>query len=182
MKRGHTVDDYRRLVSRIHGRIPGVAIHTDVIVGFPGETDAQFQATHDLLAELELDKAHIAKFSPRPGTVAALRMADDVPAETKERRRKALDELQASVSDRINRRHLGRTVTVLVEGRDRDRWRGRTRTNKLVFFQDERHLAGREVEVAITWAGPWSMIGRAADRPEARRTPVSTIDGGGGVS
>ncbi len=165
MKRGYTVDEYRRLVRRIRERIPGAAIHTDIIVGFCGETEAQFQGTYELLAELELDKAHLAKFSPRPGTVAGKLWEDDVPDEEKERRRKALDGLQESISARINRRHLGGRYEVLVEGRDRDRWRARTRTNKLVFFEDPRDLAGQLVEVRIDWTGPWSMVGQAVDRP-----------------
>ncbi len=86
MKRGYTADDYRRLVDKIRNRLgkydrpyPGVSIATDVIVGFPGETDEQFQRTYDLLAELRLDVAHLARYSPRPGTVAERRMVDDVP-------------------------------------------------------------------------------------------------------
>lgn len=165
MKRGYTADDYRRLVERIRARIPGVAIHTDIIVGFPGETTAQFQATYDILAELKLDKAHIAKFSSRPGTVAAKMMLDDVSDEEKERRRAALDGLQEVVVGAINGAHVGRTVEVLIEGRDRDRWRGRTRTNKLVYVADPRPLLGRVVAARIEWAGPWSMIGQAADAP-----------------
>ncbi len=164
MKRGYTADSYRRLVEQIRYRIPNVAIHTDVIVGFCGEREQEFQATFDLLAELRLDKAHIAKFSPRPGTVAALRFADDVPVEEKERRRKALDELQTSICTEIAGRHLGHDVAVLVEGRDKNRWRGRTRTNKLVYFAAEGNLAGQIVDVEITWAGPWSMIGRPRRR------------------
>ncbi len=167
MKRGYTVDDYRRLIERIRRRIPGVAIHTDIIVGFSGETEAAFQGTYDLLAELELDKAHIAKFSPRPGTLADKLWADDVPSEEKERRRKALDDLQTEVCTRINASHVGRSVEVLVEGSDRGRWRARTRTNKLVYFEDPRPLLGRLVSVRITWSGPWSMIGEAVDGPLA---------------
>lgn len=165
MKRGYTVDDYRRLVERIRQRIPGVAIHTDIIVGFCGESERAFQGTYDLLAELELDKAHIAKFSPRPGTVADKLWADDVSSDEKERRRKALDDLQTEVCTRINASHVGRDVEVLVEGSDRGRWRARTRTNKLVYFEDPRPLLGRLATVRVTWSGPWSMIGEAVDRP-----------------
>ncbi len=86
MKRGYTVEQYRRLIERIRARIPGVAIHTDIIVGFCGETDAQFQRTTDLLAELKLDKVHLARYSPRPNTVSDRRMEDDVPEEEKKRR------------------------------------------------------------------------------------------------
>ncbi|MFN8422908.1 MAG: tRNA (N6-isopentenyl adenosine(37)-C2)-methylthiotransferase MiaB [Anaerolineae bacterium] len=167
MKRGYTADDYRRLVGRIRERIPGVAVHTDIIVGFPGETDEQFQATYDILDELKLDKAHIAKFSSRPGTVAAKMMLDDVSPEEKERRRAALDGLQERIVGAMNAAHVGRTVEVLIEGRDRDRWRGRTRTNKLVYVDDRRPLLGRVIEARIEWAGPWSMIGRAIDAPAA---------------
>ncbi len=173
MRRGYTADDYRRLIARIRdrlgGRIPGVSIATDVIVGFPGETEAQFQRTYDLLAELRLDKAHIARYSPRPQTLAARRYPDDVPPEEKERRRKALDDLQAQIAGEINAHLLGQTVEVLVEGKKkarpeqsrRDRWWGRTRTDKLVFFEDERDWHGQLVQVRITWAGPWSLIGEA---------------------
>lgn len=176
MKRGYTVDDYRRLVERIRARIPNVAIHTDIIVGFCGETEAQFQGTFDLLAELKLDKAHIAKFSTRPGTVAAKLLVDDVPAVEKERRRKALDELQQTVCAEITARQLGRTVEVLVERQEGARWQGRTRTNKLVFFEDPRPLAGQLVDVEITWTGPWSMIGQTAGTAPARAAEREIIE------
>jgi tRNA-2-methylthio-N6-dimethylallyladenosine synthase len=161
MKRGYAAGDYRRLIARIRERIPGVAIATDIIVGFPGESEAQFQATCDLLAELKLDVAHIAKYSPRPGTLSARKYADDVPPEEKERRRKTLDELQARIVAEINAQSLGLTVPVLVEGRQQHRWRGRTRTNKLVFFSDDTSdWRGRVADVIIDWTGPWSMLGR----------------------
>ena len=176
MKRGYTVDEYRRLVDRIRERIPNPAIHTDIIVGFCGETEAQFQATYDLLAELRLDKAHIARFSTRPGTVAAKAMVDDVPEAEKERRRLALDELQAGISAEINAAHVGREVEVLVESKQRSRWRARTRTNKLVFFEHPRPLLGREVTVRIEWSGPWSMIGRAVDEPEVPAREVIALE------
>jgi tRNA-2-methylthio-N6-dimethylallyladenosine synthase len=165
MKRGYTRDDYRRLVNHIREVIPNTAVHTDIIVGFPGETAEQFQRTYDLLAELKLDKAHLAMYSPRPGTVSERRMADDVSPEEKKRRWEALDQLQQQVVGEINGRQLGETVEVLVEDLHRgrqghgDRWRGRTRLNKLVFFADEDNWRGRLAQVRITWTGPWSMIG-----------------------
>jgi tRNA-2-methylthio-N6-dimethylallyladenosine synthase len=160
MRRGYTADDYRSLIASIRERIPGVSIATDIIVGFPGETEAQFQHTYDLLAQLRLDKAHIARYSPRPQTLAARRFPDDVPQEEKERRRKALDELQAEIVGEINARLLGETVEVLVEGRRKGRWWGRTRTDKLVFFEDEQDWRGRLAQVHLTWTGPWSLIGK----------------------
>jgi tRNA-2-methylthio-N6-dimethylallyladenosine synthase len=159
MKRGYTVDDYRRLIAHVRERIDGVAIATDVIVGFPGETREQFQRTYDLLAELRLDKAHIARYSPRPQTLAARRFEDDVPPEEKERRRQALDDLQAEIVGQINARLLTETVEVLVEGKKKDRWWGRTRTDKLVYFEDDADWRGKLAPVRITWAGPWSLIG-----------------------
>jgi len=170
MRRGYTADGYRRLIARVRERVPGApstgsgrcSIATDVIVGFPGETEAQFQHTYDLLAELRLDKAHIARYSPRPQTLAARRLPDDVPPEEKERRRKALDDLQARVVGEINALLLGQTVEVLVEGQKKGRWWGRTRTDKLVFFDDEREWQGQLASVRITWAGPWSLVGEVA--------------------
>jgi len=159
MQRGYTADDYRSLIARTRECISGVSIATDVIVGFPGETEVQFQRTYDLLAGLRLDKAHVARYSPRPQTLAARRFPDDVPPEEKERRRKALDDLQAEIAGEINARLLGQTVEVLVEGQKKGRWGGRTRTAKLVFFEDERDWHRRLARVRITWTGPWSLIG-----------------------
>lgn len=162
MKRGYTVDDYRALIGRIRERIPNVSIATDIIVGFPGETEQQFAATHDLLRELELDVAHVAMYSPRPNTGSAARFPDDVPPDEKERRRKAIDDLQAEVVAELNARFLGQTLDVLVEERVKGRWKGRTRNNKLVFFQDDsQDWKGRTALTRITWTGPWSMLGEA---------------------
>ena len=163
MRRGYTVDEYRDLIVQIRERIPDVSIATDVIVGFSGETEEQFQATYDLLAELRFDVVHVAMYSPRPQTGSSLRMEDDVPAEEKKRRLHAINDLQEQVVGEINRRFLGQTVEVLVEDRQKGRWRGRTRSNKLVFFADERDWRGKLAQVRIVWAGPWSMIGEPAD-------------------
>jgi len=162
MKRGYTVDDYRTLIAKIRAHIPNASIATDIIVGMPGETEAQFMGTYNLLKELELDVAHVAMFSPRPNTVAA-RWHDDVPLAEKERRRKAIDELQAEIVGKINAKFLGQTVEVLVEEKAKSRWKGRTRANKLVFFDalgDTRKWKGKLARVKIEWTGPWSMIGK----------------------
>jgi tRNA-2-methylthio-N6-dimethylallyladenosine synthase len=163
MKRGYTAEDYRRLVEKIRGRLngsfPGVSIATDIIVGFPGETEAQFQRTYDLLAELRLDVAHLARYSPRPGTVAHRRMADDVPAEAKMERFRRLETLQEQIAGEINTRYLGQTVPVLFELKVKQRWKGRTPTNKLVFVESNEDLHGQVRAARITWAGPWSMLG-----------------------
>src|SRR5574338_1517576 len=137
MKRGYSSGDYRRLVERIRAHIPGVAIATDIIVGFPGETEAQFQDTYDLLEELRLDVAHLARYSTRPGTVATRRMVDNVSEEEKMRRFRLLEELQERVVGEINARYLNQTVDVLFEDKVKRRWKGRTPTNKLVFVETE---------------------------------------------
>jgi tRNA-2-methylthio-N6-dimethylallyladenosine synthase len=175
MQRGYTADDYVRLVEKIRGRLnggfPGVSIATDIIVGFPGETAAQFQRTYDLLAELKLDVAHLARYSPRPGTVADRRQEDDVPDEEKWARFRALEGLQEQISEEINAQYLGKTVDVLFEEEVRGRWKGRTETNKLVFVESGESLRGQILPIRITWTGPWSMQGRLA---ESQLIPLST--------
>jgi len=169
MRRGYTVQQYRDLVAQIRARIPGAAIHCDVIVGFPGETAAQFEDTYNLLADLKLDKVHLARYSPRPHTVSLRTMPDDVPHEEKKRRLARLEDLQTQVVAEINRRFLGRTVEVLVEEEHKGKWRGRTPQNKLVFFEDPtRDWRGEVVPVEIAWTGPWSMQARLPQRtPQA---------------
>jgi tRNA-2-methylthio-N6-dimethylallyladenosine synthase len=175
MKRGYTADDYRRLVGAIRERIPGAAIATDVIVGFPGESEAQFQRTYNLLAELKLDVAHLARYSPRPGTVAERRMPDDVPEAEKWRRFRLLEELQERLAAEINARYLGETVAVLFEEKARGRWRGRTPTNKLVFVESDEDLRGQVRDVRITWTGPWSMQAMLPGRAAATSLPVEIL-------
>jgi tRNA-2-methylthio-N6-dimethylallyladenosine synthase len=160
MKRGYTAEEYRRLVERIRERIPGVSIATDIIVGFPGETDEQFQQTYDLLADLKLDVAHLARYSVRPGTVATRRMEDNVSDEEKRRRFRLLENLQETVVAEINARYLNQSVEVLFEEKVKRRWKGRTPTNKLVFVETENDLRGKVLPVKIEWTGPWSMIGQ----------------------
>ena len=162
MRRGYTAGQYRQLVERIRERIPGVSIATDIIVGFPGESEAQFQHTYDLLAELKLDVAHLARYSVRPGTVATRRMTDDVPEEEKMRRFRLLEALQEQVVGEINARYLHQTCEVLFEEKVKRRWKGRTSTNKLVFVESDEELRGQTRPVTIDWTGPWSMIGRLA--------------------
>lgn len=163
MHRGYTVADYRRLIARIRQRIPGVAIATDIIVGFPGETEAQFQDTYNLLEDLRLDVAHLARYSSRPGTVATRRMQDDVSDAEKWRRFRLLEDQQERITGEINARYQGDTVEVLFEEQVRGRWKGRTPTNKLVFVETDQDLRGQVREVLITWTGPWSMQGRLPD-------------------
>jgi tRNA-2-methylthio-N6-dimethylallyladenosine synthase len=163
MRRGYRADDYRRLVesirNRLNGSWPGVSIATDIIVGFPGESEAQFHKTYDLLEELKLDVAHLARYSPRQGTVADRQFEDDVPAMEKMRRFRLLEEQQERIAAEIASRYQGELVEVLFEEKVKERWKGRTTTNKLVFVESDQQLTGRVLPVRISWAGPWSMRG-----------------------
>lgn len=159
MRRGYTNEQYRQTVARIRQRIPNVSIATDIIVGFPGEGETQFQKTVDLLAELKLDVAHLARYSPRPGTVADRHMPDDVPDEEKWRRFRLLEDLQERIAAEKHAAYLGQTVPILFEEKAKKRWKGRTPTNKLVFVESNANLRGQIHPVKINWSGPWSMIG-----------------------
>ncbi len=163
MRRGYTSAAYRELIHRIRERIPGVSIATDVIVGFPGETEGQFQNTYNLFEDLRMDVAHLARYSPREGTYSARKLTDDVPDDEKMRRFRQLESLQEAIATEINTRLMGGTVNVLFEEKKRGRWRGRTPTNKLVFVDSQEHLLGQERDVTVEWAGPWSMVGSLAD-------------------
>ncbi len=164
MARGYSVDAYRSLTALIRDRIPCVGIATDVIVGFPGETERQFRSTMDLLEKERFDVVHVAAFSPRQGTYAADRMTDNVPPEEKERRRRAVEDLQGQIADEINGRLLDQEVEVLVEEEHKGKWKGRTRTNKLVFFEHPDDWRGRLAQVRVTWAGPWSLQGAVTEQ------------------
>ena len=175
MRRGYTREQYRALIHKVREVIPDAAIHGDIIVGFPGETAAQFQKTYDILEELRLDKIHLARYSPRPGTVSDRTMADDVPEEEKRRRFHLLEALQKEVSQEKMRKYLNTTVEVLVEEKQKNRWRGRNPQNKLVFFSDTRDLRGQLVQVHIKHAGPWSMSGVAADNRQTLNVTQDTV-------
>jgi tRNA-2-methylthio-N6-dimethylallyladenosine synthase len=153
-----------------------VAIATDIIVGFPGETEEQFQHTYDLLEELRLDVAHLARYSTRPGTVAERRMVDDVPDEEKWRRFRLLEEQHERIAGEINAGYLGRQVEVLFEEKVRGRWRGRTPTNKLVFAHSDEDLLGQLRQVQVTWTGPWSMQARELHISAGLLQPIQSVN------
>lgn len=161
MRRGYTVDAYRSLIERIRAGIPGVALSTDLIVGFPGETRAEFERSLALLGELRFDVVHAAIYSPRPGT-AASRMEDDVPVEEKRERLRLVEELQEQVALARHRELVGREVEVLIERRSKGKWEGRTRTDKLVFFAHDADLRGRLATVKVERASAWSVQGALA--------------------
>jgi tRNA-2-methylthio-N6-dimethylallyladenosine synthase len=143
--------------------MPEIGLSTDIIVGFPGETDQEFQHTLDMLAEFRFDVVHVAMYSPRPGTVAATEMLDDIGREEKRRRLHEVEALQKRIATEINARYLGRTAEVLVEGTAKGRWYGRTRTNKLVHFASDADIAGHLANVTITATEPWYLEGLLLD-------------------
>ena len=160
MKRGYTVAQYRGLVKQIRKNIPGVALSTDVIVGFPTETEDQFRQTIDLLSEMKFDTVHIAAYSPRTGTAADREFDDDIPSAEKKERLGKVERLQEEIQTEINARLTGKTVGILVEGRNRDKWYGRTRTDKLVFFSSSNDYLGQIVKAKIDKTSPWSLQGK----------------------
>src|SRR5262245_10135895 len=164
MRRGYTVARYLSLVDRLRERVPGVEIAGDFIVGFPGETAEDFEATLELSRRVRFQGAFVFQYSPRPGTDAA-DMADDVPEEEKGRRNRELLALQEGVSREKNRERLGRRLEILVDGPSKNnprRQAGRTDTNQIVHFEAERDLRRRFVHVDITSSTALTLFGRLA--------------------
>ncbi|MCY4416582.1 MAG: tRNA (N6-isopentenyl adenosine(37)-C2)-methylthiotransferase MiaB [Chloroflexi bacterium] len=170
MRRPYTTAEYRDIISQIRDTIPDVTVSTDIIVGFPGETEEQYENTLRLVEDLRFDKVHGAAYSTRPGTIAARTMDDDVAQDEKQRRLKGLETLQEGILTSINSAYMDETVQVLAENRKRGSWSGRTRGNKLVYFdinesgrfETDTNLTGKLVDVRITRAGPWSLAGVTA--------------------
>jgi tRNA-2-methylthio-N6-dimethylallyladenosine synthase len=162
MRRGYDIALFRDRVQMIRSLMPDAAITTDIIVGFCGETEAEFDETLALLEEVRFDKVHVAAYSPRPGTIAARRMEDDVPPEVKKQRLHAVEAVEERISSELNARLEGTEQEVLVEGKRDGRWFGRTRGNKLVHFAGETAV-GEVVNVRIEKATAWSLQGTTAD-------------------
>src|SRR5437773_2183725 len=170
MRRGYTIEEYIEWVLRIREVVPDATLSTDVIVGFCGETEAQFKRTLGVLEQLRFDKVHVAAFSPRPGTIAWRHMEDTVPQDEKMRRLHAVEALQERVGIEINARLVGTVQEVLMEGEKDGVLTGRNRGNKLVHFREQgtrnkEHagpIPGYLVNVTITRATAWSLQGEIA--------------------
>ncbi|MCL6637314.1 MAG: tRNA (N6-isopentenyl adenosine(37)-C2)-methylthiotransferase MiaB [Alicyclobacillus sp.] len=168
MNRSHTREYYLALVDKIRRAIPGVALTTDLIVGFPGETEEQFADTLRLVEEVQFDNAFTFIYSPREHTPAA-QWADDVSAEQKKGRLQQLNALQAQISLRRNQALAGQTVEVLVEGQSKTNpgvLAGRTRSNKLVLFPGSADLSGQLVQVRIDQPQTWTLKGTLVASPQ----------------
>lgn len=168
MNRSHTREFYLELVNKIRARIKGVSLTTDIIVGFPGEADEDFEQTLELVNEVQFDNAFTFIYSPRERTPAA-EFGDDTPLEKKKERLQRLNELQYAVSLAQNRVLEGETLLVLVEGWSKTNSKvltGRSPTNKLVLFEGNAEWIGKTVAVEITTAQTWQLKGRIVDERE----------------
>jgi len=161
MRRTYTREEYLGKIAMIRGARRPISITTDIIVGFPGEAEADFNETLSLLDEVQYDGAFSFKFSPRPNTLA-LSMADSVAEEEKGRRLMILQEQQRKIQSERNAALVGQTFEVLVEGKSRreNQWAGHTSSNRVLnFISPERELLGQYVQVRVTNAGPNSLVG-----------------------
>jgi len=159
MRRGYTNYEYRKIIDKIRRKVPGVSLSTDLIVGFCGETDQQFESTLQLVRDIKFDKVHSAAYSTRKGTIADRKMIDNVPEEIKKDRLRQINDEQEGISSEINSRVLGECHEVLVEGKKDGRWFGRNRNDKLVFFDSAETEKGDMTIVKIEETSPWFLQG-----------------------
>ncbi len=171
MNRHYTAAHYLELIERARTVVPDIAVAGDFIVGFPGETEEDFQATVDLTRQARYKNCYVFKYSPRPGTTADKRLADTIPDEIKQRRNVELLAVQEQISGELNQAFLGRRVTVLVEGpskkshvnptdgNDHPQLVGRTSTDHIVVFNGPVSLAGQLAQVRITRTAPLTLFG-----------------------
>lgn len=178
MKRGYTVEDYRDMMTRIHQTIPGAAVSSDFIVGFSGETDADFQQTVDLVQECRFKNSFIFKYSVRPGTKGADQLEDDIPDAVKRERNQVLLDLQNRISMEDNEKFLGDRVDVLVEGPSKAarhapdeqllvQMTGRTHCDRIVVFDGNRRQAGHVLPIAIHDASSHTLFGSVITEDQA---------------
>lgn len=174
MRRGHTRNDYGQRIERIKNSRRPLALTSDIIVGFPGETDADFRQTLELVEQCEYDSLYIFKYSKRPGTPAA-NFTDDVPEQDKKARFLALEEVQRKNQERIYQAYVGRTLQVLVEKqstRSESDLSGHSTCNKVVNFAGDRGLEGDLVDVHVTAAKTNSLYGTNVNRSGVNRSAV----------
>jgi len=165
MRRLYTVEQFEEIVAKLRERVPGIAITTDIIVGFPGETEAQFENTLKVVERIRFDGAYMFAYSPRPGTPAAA-MENQIPRAVKQERLQRLIELQNRITCEINQSQVGRVFEVLVEGpsqKDPTKLAGFTRENKMMHFVGSPDLIGRIVKVRADEAHLWGFYGTVVE-------------------
>jgi len=160
MNRVYTIEQYKKIIEKIRERIPNIALSTDIIVGFPGETEKQFKNTIKLFEEIKFDMAYISKYSLRPGT-AASKMKDTVPQREKDKREKVLTEILKKTAFENNKKYINKEVEVLVEKKNSPTsWLGKTRTHKNILFESKKDPLGQFVKIKVTDALPWGLKGK----------------------
>jgi tRNA-2-methylthio-N6-dimethylallyladenosine synthase len=196
MKRNYTVSFYKEMLARCREKVPGVALSSDFIVGFCGETEPSFQRTVRLVEESRFKNSYIFKYSERPGTKAAERFADDVPEEVKKRRNNDLLAVQTLISRADHRRYIGQRCSILVEGpskraqqhrnaashSDIIQLTGRTMTDHIVVCDGPPHLIGQIIDVDIVDASPFTLFGVVADRSASPANASSVHTSGQPIS
>ncbi len=161
MNRHYTARQYRKLISDIRNILPDVALSTDIIVGFPGESDDQFLNTYKAVEEIRFDTVHVAAYSTRSETMASKKYEDTIPYEAKMQRLFKIEELQKKTSAAINQNLLATSQEILVEGEKGGKWYGRTYSDKLAFFSHPDDFTGKLVTVQINSSSPWALQGEA---------------------
>lgn len=159
MRRGYTNEEYRNLIEKIRSTIPNVSISTDIIVGFCGENDTQFQKTIDIIKDIRFDKVHAAAYSIRENTIAMRKMLDNVPLEEKKSRLNQIESIQKQILQEKNDLLCGETFEILVEGKKNNNQYGRNRNDKLIYFDSKENLKGSMTNIKINKSTPWSLHG-----------------------
>lgn len=162
MRRGYTLSDYTDRIRRLRDKCPEVTLSTDIIVGFPGETEEEFKETLEILRKIDYDEVFAFIYSARPHTVAARIYTDDVPDETKKSRLVRVQNLQREITLRKNKQMIGKNYEILLEGESKlrkEQMMGRTRTNKIVNVMAPKSLLGKKLEVRIKLAFANSLVG-----------------------
>ena len=176
MNRTYTREEFLAIVDKTRELIPGVTLTTDIIVGFPTETDQEFEETYQLMKQVEFDSAFIFKYSQRKGTVASKKFPDDIPEAIKTERIVRLNELQKDITYKKNLACIGKTFSILIEGestsKSKDHFQGRTDGNKLVIIPAGNYKNGEFVDVTIVSATPHVLRGEVASLHLQTLTPA----------
>lgn len=180
MRRGYTRGQFLDKIEQVREIIPDVTLTTDLIVGFSGETDAQFEKSMDVLRAVEFSKVHTSEYSYREGTYASRKMTDDIPRSVKKARKATVDAFQNEIQTKNNATLVGKTFDVLVEGRKRGRLHGRNRGDKLIYLNVpvsegvSEPSPGETVQVEITESSPWSLEAELVSaRVKKEKVPVA---------
>ena len=170
MRRSYTRGQYLEKVQEVRETIPNVTLTTDLIVGFPAETEEQFSGSLEMLEMVRFDKVHAAAYSERPGTVASKRLPDDIERQEKKSRLARVANVQEQIQAQLNKDLEGQKFDVLLDGRTRGKLQGRTRGDKIVYMDGGDSLIGQTKKVEITATSPWSLRGELT---ETSRTVAS---------